>query len=106
MDADSRRLAGRVALATGASRGIGPAIARRPVAEGARVGLTARRPEALAEAVDALGGPAYAEMVAAGPTRALAPAVRVNAVAPGVVKTGPHGARARAEPHRERGGDG
>jgi len=64
VNADSRRLAGRVALATGASRGIGPAIARRPVAEGARVGLTARRPEALAEAVDALGGPAYAEMVA------------------------------------------
>ncbi|MGK5741078.1 SDR family oxidoreductase [Micromonospora sp. URMC 103] len=64
MNADSGRLAGRVALVTGASRGIGLGIARRLVAEGARVGLTARRPEALAEAVAALGGPASAVAVA------------------------------------------
>lgn len=57
MNADSGRLAGRVALVTGASRGIGLAVARRLVAEGARVGLTARRPEALAAAVTELGGP-------------------------------------------------
>ncbi|MEH1101513.1 SDR family oxidoreductase [Micromonospora sp. CPCC 205561] len=64
MDADSGRLAGRVALVTGASRGIGLAVARRLVAEGARVGVTARHEEALAEAVAALGGPARAVAVA------------------------------------------
>ncbi|MGC4745905.1 SDR family NAD(P)-dependent oxidoreductase [Micromonospora sp. DT201] len=60
MNADSGRLVDRVAIVTGARRGIGLAIAQRLVAEGARVGLTARRPEALAEAVAALGGPEYA----------------------------------------------
>ncbi|MEH1168224.1 SDR family oxidoreductase [Micromonospora sp. CPCC 205539] len=63
MNADSGRLVDRVAIVTGASRGIGLAIAQRLVAEGARVGLTARRPEALADAVAALGGPAYAVAV-------------------------------------------
>ncbi|MET8364951.1 SDR family oxidoreductase [Micromonospora sp. NPDC005194] len=77
MDAISGRLAGRVAIVTGASRGIGLAIARRLVAEGARVGLTARRPEALADAVAALGGPAYAVAV---PGRADDPAHRAEAV--------------------------
>ncbi|WP_433308480.1 SDR family oxidoreductase [Micromonospora sp. CA-269861] len=60
MNAYSGRLAGRVAIVTGASRGIGLAVAQRLVAEGARVGLTARRPEGLAEAVASLGGPAHA----------------------------------------------
>jgi len=49
------RLEGRVAVVTGSSRGIGFGIAERLVAEGARVVLTARSPEPLAEAVTALG---------------------------------------------------
>ncbi|WP_139977997.1 SDR family oxidoreductase [Nocardioides litoris] len=49
-------LAGKVAILTGASRGIGFGIARRLVDEGARVVVTARKAEALAEAVEALGG--------------------------------------------------
>ncbi|MET7397188.1 SDR family oxidoreductase [Dactylosporangium sp. NPDC005572] len=48
------RFDGRVAIVTGASRGIGLAIAHRLAAEGARVCLTARRPEALAEAAATL----------------------------------------------------
>jgi 3-oxoacyl-[acyl-carrier protein] reductase len=59
-----RDLHGKTALITGASRGIGFAVAERLVAEGARVCLTARRPEALAEAVARLGGPAHAIAVA------------------------------------------
>jgi len=51
------RFDGRVALITGASRGIGLAIAQRLVAEGARVCITARKPEPLDDAVRALGGP-------------------------------------------------
>jgi len=57
-------LDGKVAIVTGASRGIGLGIARRLVDEGARVCLTARKPEALDEAVDALGGPDRAIAVA------------------------------------------
>ncbi|MDV3220821.1 SDR family oxidoreductase [Intrasporangium sp.] len=51
---------GAVAIVTGASRGIGLGIAARLVAEGAKVVITARKPEALAEAVDSLGGAANA----------------------------------------------
>jgi 3-oxoacyl-[acyl-carrier protein] reductase len=58
------RFAGRVAIVTGASRGIGLGIAQRLVVEGARVCLTARNPEPLAEAVAALGGPEHAIFVA------------------------------------------
>jgi NAD(P)-dependent dehydrogenase (short-subunit alcohol dehydrogenase family) len=62
-DAVAARLTGRVAIVTGASRGIGLGVAQRLVAEGAKVGITARKPEALAEAVEALGGAANAVAV-------------------------------------------
>ena len=58
------RFTGQVALITGASRGIGLAVAQRLVAEGARVGVTARKPEGLAQALEALGGAAHAVTVA------------------------------------------
>lgn len=45
----------RVALITGASRGIGNAVARRVVAEGGRVVITGRSADTLAEAVTELG---------------------------------------------------
>lgn len=57
-------IAGKVAIITGASRGIGLGIAQRLVDEGAKVCLTARKPEALEEAVRSLGGPEHAIAVA------------------------------------------
>jgi NAD(P)-dependent dehydrogenase (short-subunit alcohol dehydrogenase family) len=56
-------LSGRTALVTGGSRGIGLAIARSLVDRGARVVLTARKEDALAEAVAELGGPEVAVAV-------------------------------------------
>lgn len=50
------RFAGQVAVVTGASRGIGYGVAEALVAEGARVCITGRDPEALAAAVTELGG--------------------------------------------------
>ena len=56
--------AGRAALVTGASRGIGLGIAHSLVSRGARVVITARHAEALGDAVAALGGPEHAIAVA------------------------------------------
>ncbi|MEJ2579764.1 MAG: SDR family oxidoreductase [Kineosporiaceae bacterium] len=56
------RFDGTTAVITGASRGIGFGIAERLVAEGARVVVTARKAESLADAVHRLGG----ETVAVG----------------------------------------
>ena len=63
----SRRLENRVTLITGASRGIGAAVAKRFAAEGARLILTARTVGGLEEIDDAVKAahaafPAWAEM--------------------------------------------
>ncbi|WP_040786221.1 SDR family oxidoreductase [Nocardia pneumoniae] len=58
------RFEGKTAIVTGASRGIGLGIAQRLVDEGANVVITARKQEALDEAVEALGGPSRALAVA------------------------------------------
>jgi NAD(P)-dependent dehydrogenase (short-subunit alcohol dehydrogenase family) len=50
------RFDGKTALVTGASRGIGLAVAERLVADGARVVITARGQETLDAAVESLGG--------------------------------------------------
>ncbi|MEZ3160638.1 SDR family oxidoreductase [Microbacterium sp. BWT-B31] len=53
----SQTFEGKTAIVTGASRGIGLAIAQRLVDEGARVVITARSQDALEDAVASLGGP-------------------------------------------------
>jgi 3-oxoacyl-[acyl-carrier protein] reductase len=58
------RFAGKVGIVTGASRGIGLAVAERLVREGARVCVTARKADALRDAVAELGGPGCAIGVA------------------------------------------
>ncbi|MEU6585649.1 SDR family oxidoreductase [Nocardia sp. NPDC046763] len=58
------RFEGKTAIVTGASRGIGLGIAQRLVDEGAKVVITARKQEALDEAVAVLGGPSKALAVA------------------------------------------
>jgi len=50
----------RVAIVTGASRGIGLGVAKELVERGAKVCITARNPEPLADAVNELGGPGVA----------------------------------------------
>lgn len=58
------RFAGKTAIVTGASRGIGLAIAERLVADGAKVVVTARKQEPLDVAVARLGGSRHAVGVA------------------------------------------
>ncbi|SFQ49266.1 NAD(P)-dependent dehydrogenase, short-chain alcohol dehydrogenase family [Amycolatopsis arida] len=75
----------RVAIVTGASRGIGFGIARELVARGAKVCLTARKPEPLAEAVAELGGP---DVAIAVPGKADDPAHQEEAVSRAVERFG------------------
>jgi len=71
---DATRLAGRVAIVTGAARGIGAATARRLAAEGARL-LLADRSEGVAAVAAELGAPALAlDIAAPGAGEALAEA--------------------------------
>ncbi|MGC5290776.1 SDR family oxidoreductase [Micromonospora sp. DT231] len=58
-------LTDRVYVLTGASRGLGYATAQSLVADGARVVLSARDPEAVAAAAQRLGGPEHAVGVTA-----------------------------------------
>ena len=80
-----KRFEGSVALVTGASRGIGLAVAKRLLEEGARVVLTARKPEGLAAAVEELGAPAGVVSVAG---KADDPAHQEEAVATAVREFG------------------
>ncbi|MBO3740388.1 SDR family oxidoreductase [Actinoplanes flavus] len=57
-------MADQIAIVTGASRGIGFAIAQRFVAQGAKVAITGRDADALEAAVKELGGPEVALGVA------------------------------------------
>ena len=63
---------GTKAFVTGASRGIGRALAERLAARGATIGLAARSAdelEALADEVGRLGGTSHGSAVARGPSR-------------------------------------
>ncbi len=60
----SSRFAGKTAIITGASRGIGLGVAQQLVSEGARVVITARDQATLDSAVATLGGPEVAVAVA------------------------------------------
>ncbi|MBF6414015.1 SDR family oxidoreductase [Nocardia cyriacigeorgica] len=60
----SGRFAGKTAIVTGASRGIGLGIAQRLVDDGAKVVITARNQDALDAAVEQLGGAEHALGVA------------------------------------------
>jgi NAD(P)-dependent dehydrogenase (short-subunit alcohol dehydrogenase family) len=59
----ARRLEGKVALVTGASRGIGESIAARFVREGARVVITSRKQEALDQVASRLNHESGADRV-------------------------------------------
>jgi len=83
---DSRRLAGKVAFVTGASRGIGEAISRRFASEGARVALAARNEASCARIVSDIGRRG-GEAVAIGCDVTLAVSVS-NAIAAVVSKWG------------------
>lgn len=85
MSAPVARFAGRSALITGASRGIGFAIAQRLVAEGGAVTITGRDPDTLAAAVAALDS----ERALGIPGKADDPEHQAAAIAASVDRFGP-----------------
>ena len=74
------QLQGRHVLITGASRGIGEALAHRFAAAGARVSVAARSPEALAAVAAAAGGRAFpVDLLSPAEVDALVPRVEAEA---------------------------
>ncbi|MGH3815957.1 MAG: SDR family oxidoreductase [Pseudonocardiaceae bacterium] len=80
MTAPTADLAGRTALVSGASRGIGHAIATALLARGAAVTITARKPDELNAAADELAATVEGARVLALPGNAGDPAARAEAV--------------------------
>ena len=60
---NGNKLAGKVALVTGAHKGIGYAIAKRLLQDGSKVIITGRNEQQLLKAVKSLGTPNVASMV-------------------------------------------
>lgn len=83
-----QRFEGRVALVTGASRGIGFAIAERLLAEGASVVVTGRRQDTLDAAVAALSADRAGERVVGVAGRVDDPSHRAAAIAATVERFG------------------
>ena len=85
---DLRSLAGRSALVTGASRGIGLSIATELARRGAAVTITARKPEPLEQAAESIRAAVPGAVVAAEPGNAGSPEDRARAVATAAASTG------------------
>ena len=90
-------LDGKAVLVTGASRGLGAALARRLAEKGARIVLVARRAEALeavAESIRARGGEAHALAFDVGDKQSIHPLVGAAAALVGDIDVAIHNASA------------